>query len=78
MCFIHKSALVNVNQLKNQIMEIRRDIVERLKEWKNQESKKPILLKGARQIGKTWVMETFGRECFDYCAKFDFDRQEEL
>ena len=59
-------------------MEIRRDIVERLKEWKNQESKKPILLKGARQIGKTWVMETFGRECFDYCAKFDFDRQEEL
>ena len=52
-------------------MEIRRDIVERLKEWKNQESKKPILLKGARQIGKTWVMETFGRECFDYCAKFD-------
>ena len=59
-------------------MEIRRDIVERLKEWKNQESKKPILLKGARQIGKTWVMETLGRECFDYCAKFDFDRQEEL
>lgn len=59
-------------------MEIRRDIVERLKEWKNQESKKPILLKDARQIGKTWVMETFGRECFDYCAKFDFDRQEEL
>ena len=59
-------------------MEIRRDIIERLKEWKGQEGRKPILLKGARQIGKTWVMETFGRECFDYCAKFDFDRQEEL
>ena len=59
-------------------MEIKRDIIERLKEWKSQESRKPILLKGARQIGKSWVMETFGHECFDYCAKFDFDRQEEL
>lgn len=59
-------------------MEIRRDIIERLKEWKELKGRKPILLKGARQTGKTWVMETFGRECFDYCAKFDFDRQEEL
>lgn len=33
---------------------------------------------GARQVGKTWVMEAFGREAFDYCAKFDFDRQPEL
>lgn len=38
----------------------------------------PYLLKGARQIGKTWAMETFGKEAFDYCAKFDFDRQPEL
>ena len=59
-------------------MEIRRDIIAKLKDWKQQEGRKPILLKGARQIGKTWVMETFGRENFDYCAKFDFDRQEEL
>ena len=35
-------------------------------------------MKGARQIGKTWAMEEFGRECFDYTAKFDFDRQKEL
>ncbi|MDO5527347.1 MAG: DUF4143 domain-containing protein [Prevotella sp.] len=59
-------------------MEIRRNIVDRLKAWKESDNRKPLLLKGARQIGKTWVMETFGRECFDYCAKFDFDRQEEL
>lgn len=36
------------------------------------------MLKGARQIGKTWAMETFGHECFEYCVKFDFDRQPEL
>lgn len=60
------------------MVEIRREILGKLKEWKEQKERKPILLKGARQIGKTWVMETFGRECFDYCARFDFDRQEEL
>ena len=59
-------------------MEIKRDIIERFKLWKDASDRKPILLMGARQIGKTWAMETFGRTCFDYCVKFDFDRQPEL
>ena len=59
-------------------MKIRRDIIEQFKAWKNTPERKPILLKGARQIGKTWAMETFGREAFDYYVKFDFDRQPEL
>ena len=59
-------------------MRISRDIISTFKEWKDAPMKKPILLQGARQIGKTWAMETFGKESFEYCAKFDFDRQEEL
>lgn len=59
-------------------MIIERDIIETFKKWKDRIDRKPILLKGARQIGKTWVMEAFGRECFDYCVRFDFDRQPEL
>ena len=59
-------------------MKIERDIIQQFKQWKEAPDRKPILLKGARQIGKTWVMEEFGRECFDYCVKFDFDRQPEL
>ena len=59
-------------------MKIKRDIVNKFKEWKDAAKHKPILLKGARQIGKTWAMEEFGKECFDYTAKFDFDRQKEL
>lgn len=38
-------------------MEIKREIIEQFKEWKNSSSRKPILLKGARQIGKTWAMQ---------------------
>lgn len=59
-------------------MKIERDIINILRLWKDSPNRKPVLLQGARQIGKTWVMETFGRECFDYCVKFDFDRQPEL
>lgn len=59
-------------------MEIKREIIDKFKAWKDSPRRKPILLKGARQIGKTWAMETFGRECFEYCVKFDFDRQPEL
>lgn len=59
-------------------MEIERDIIAYFSAWKESKGRKPILLKGARQIGKTWAMEKFGKEHFDYCAKFDFDRQQEL
>ena len=59
-------------------MEIKRDIISVFKTWKDSALHKPILLKGARQIGKTWAMEKFGKECFKYCVKFDFDRQPEL
>ena len=59
-------------------MRIERDIINQFKAWKDAAGRKPILLKGARQIGKTWAMETFGKECFKYCVKFDFDRHPEL
>lgn len=59
-------------------MEIQRRIIQTLKAWKDSPYRKPLLLKGARQIGKTWVMTKFGRECFDYCVRFDFDSQPEV
>lgn len=59
-------------------MKIQRQIISRFKDWKDSAKRKPILLKGARQIGKTWAMEQFGAECFEHTAKFDFDRQPEL
>ena len=59
-------------------MKIRKDIIDRLRQWKNSENRKPILLKGARQTGKTWIMQEFGKECFEYVAEFNFDKVEEL
>lgn len=59
-------------------MEIKRDIIATLAEWKHSPHRKPILLKGARQIGKSWTMEAFGREYFEHCAIFDFDQRPEI
>ena len=59
-------------------MIITRDILADFKKWKTSTDRKPILIKGARQIGKTWVMEEFGRQCYEHYVKFDFDEQQEL
>lgn len=59
-------------------MSIEREIIKKFAKWKDNSKRKPILLKGARQIGKTWAMTQFGKTHFDYCAKFDFDKQPEL
>ena len=70
--------IVHKIELSSVIMKIERDVINQLIQWKDAVDRKPVLLKGARQIGKTWVMETFGKGCFDYCVKFDFDKQPEL
>ncbi len=59
-------------------MEIRRKALEQLAEWKIKSSRKPLLLTGIRQVGKTWLLKHFGKKYFDDTAYFNFERQEEL
>lgn len=41
-----------------------RNIIGQLKEWKNREHRKPLVLAGARQVGKTYMLKRFGELCF--------------
>ena len=59
-------------------MEIERDILQQLDVWKQQQGRKPLILQGARQTGKTWVMKDFGKRRFEHTAYFSFERNEEL
>lgn len=59
-------------------MELYRNIIEDLKVWKEKPDRKPLILKGARQTGKTWILEHFGRAEFEYTASFNFDKDESL
>jgi predicted AAA+ superfamily ATPase len=44
-----------------------------LREWKNAPSRKPLIIRGARQVGKTWLMKEFGKTQFKQVAYINFD-----
>ena len=44
---------------------MKRKIYNSLVEWKNSDERKPLILNGARQVGKTYILEKFGKEHFD-------------
>ena len=52
-----------------------RTIINELETWKNKEGRKPLIMLGARQVGKTSVLKRFGREQFDNCAYFSLDEE---
>ena len=51
---------------------MKRDIEIEFSRWKERTDRKPLVLMGARQVGKTWLMENFGRENFAKVHYFDF------
>ena len=50
-----------------------RDKMNELKKWKNSTTRKPLIIRGARQVGKTWLMKEFGKQCYKKCAYINFD-----
>lgn len=52
---------------------MKRYAMDKLVYWKNKRNRKPLLLKGARQVGKTWLMKEFGKKCFKNTAYINFD-----
>ena len=51
---------------------MRRYAMQQLINWKNKENRKPLILKGARQVGKTWLMKEFGQTQFEKVAYVSF------
>lgn len=58
-------------------MYIERPIDALLLEWKNSAVRKPLLLRGARQVGKSWAVEHLG-ETFDYFIEVNFEKRPEM
>lgn len=57
---------------------VRRKIQDKLIRWKNDPDRKPLLLQGARQVGKTFLLKEFGKKEFQDIAYFNFEEQVEL
>ena len=56
---------------------MKRFALEKLDEWKNSRFRKPLVLNGARQVGKTWLLKEFGRLRYESTAYVAFDRNPE-
>lgn len=54
-----------------------RSILDNLLKWKYSKYRKPLILKGVRQVGKTWVLKEFGKRYYENTAYFNFDEHEE-
>ena len=55
-----------------------RNAIQDLINWKSSKERKPMVLTGARQVGKTWLMKEFGRNYYNSFVYFNFDEEDEL
>lgn len=55
---------------------MKREILEKLANWKNSKNRKPLILTGARQVGKTYILKEFGAKYFDNVCYIDFSSNE--
>ncbi len=47
--------------------------IEKLMKWKESKRRKPLIIEGARQVGKTWLMKEFGKKAYDDVIYINFD-----
>ncbi len=57
---------------------MKRDLYKSLVSWKNAPNRKPLILQGARQVGKTWLMKEFGKNEFEHVVYLNFEGSERL
>lgn len=57
---------------------MKRSALSQLIAWKNNPERKPLIIRGARQVGKTWLMKEFGQSCYERFAYFNFDEEDAL
>ena len=57
---------------------MKRLLMKELIRWQHEKQRKPLILRGVRQTGKTYLLKTFGAECFKSFFYFNFEEQPNL
>ena len=57
---------------------MKRNAIKELYEWKENNDRKPLVILGARQVGKTWLMKEFGKKAYKKCAYVNFEDNDDL
>ena len=57
---------------------MKRFLCDKLVKWKDEKDRKPLIIRGARQVGKTWLMKEFGKNAFSSVAYLNFEQSKNL
>ena len=55
-----------------------RTAIEKMKKWKDSRFRKPLIIEGARQVGKTWLMKEFGKQFYQQTVYVNFDSNKQM
>lgn len=58
---------------RNTTYNMQRDKLKELQNWKYSDLRKPLIVRGARQVGKTWLLKEFGRIDYQQCIYVNFE-----
>src|SRR5699024_8887339 len=78
LCRSQKNVLYYFRAKSKVVTRMKRSAFSQLVKWKDNPERKPLIIRGARQVGKTWLMKEFGQSCYDSFVYFNFDEEDEL
>ena len=64
------------SEISNNQIVMKRNAIEYLYQWKASNDRKPLIILGARQVGKTWLMQEFAKEAYPRSAYVNFEDNE--
>jgi predicted AAA+ superfamily ATPase len=73
---VAKNVKQRYNALRGKAMY--REAFNHLAMWKEKKDKKPLFIRGARQVGKTWLMRTLGEQSYEHTVYINFDNNQQM
>lgn len=73
-----EKCVILYSAIQKGVIYLKRNAIQELIKWKSSEDRKPMVMRGARQVGKTWLTKEFGQNYYESCVYFNFDEEDEL
>ena len=70
-------AKINI-KLFEEVSKLYREIIKKLEKWKKSSKRKPLIVNGARQVGKTWILKEFGANYYEKIAYINMDNNHRM
>ena len=75
--FVQINVVISYKLVQKNV-DMKRNVLSKLIDWKNKKNRKPLILNGARQVGKTYILREFGSQCYEKMAYVNCDKNKML